>query len=149
MAVSWRLSVSQNWVAESTIFIVFLGARFLGQVVNKGNFGHPPKKGKFWLITEKLIFGYFLCFCFFFCFFFCLLFFSEGLRVKWGPKPSLLFLFAFFCFVLFCLFFLRVSFVLVFLYSFGGWFLFLEKKKLFSPKKSISVCFSVSPFVSP
>ena len=32
--------------AETPIFIVFLGARFLGQVVKKGHSGHPPKKGK-------------------------------------------------------------------------------------------------------
>ena len=35
-----------NKLAETPIFIVFLGARFLGQGVKKGYFGHPPKKEK-------------------------------------------------------------------------------------------------------
>ena len=39
--------VSRKWVAETPIFIVFLGCAFFGQVVKKGNFGHPPKKEKF------------------------------------------------------------------------------------------------------
>ena len=38
----------QKKFAETPIFIVFGGARFLGQVVRKGNFGHPPEKRKFW-----------------------------------------------------------------------------------------------------
>ena len=34
--------------AETPIFIVFWGLRiFLGQVVKKGSFGHPPKKENF------------------------------------------------------------------------------------------------------
>ena len=37
----------KNWCAETPIFIVFGGARFLGQVVKKGIFGHPPKNKKF------------------------------------------------------------------------------------------------------
>ena len=73
----------------------------------------PPKKRKFWLITEKLFLGYFCGFyiffvflfllSFWFSFFFC--FFVEGLRARWGgpkghltwpPKPSSFL----FCFVL-------------------------------------------------
>ena len=45
---------------ETPIFIVFLGARFLGQGVKKGKFWKAtPKKRKNWLITEKLILGIF------------------------------------------------------------------------------------------
>ena len=33
--------------AEIPIFIVFWGCAFLGQVVKKGNLGHPTKKEKF------------------------------------------------------------------------------------------------------
>ena len=34
---------SKKWfVAETPIFIVFLGARLLGQVVKKAHFGQPP-----------------------------------------------------------------------------------------------------------
>ena len=54
-------------LAETPIFIVFWGARFFGQVVQKGNFG-PPHKRTFWLTTEKLFFGYFLFSCYFFVF---------------------------------------------------------------------------------
>ena len=35
---------SEKWVAETPIFIVFWGARFLAKLSKKGNFGHPPKK---------------------------------------------------------------------------------------------------------
>ena len=71
--------------AETPIFIVFLGTRFLGQVVKKGKFWTPTQKGgKFSLITEKLIFEYFL---------FCLVFFSF---------------FVFFLFCCFLCFFWRV-----------------------------------------
>ena len=35
---------STKWVAETPIFIVFLGARFFGQVVKKGKFWTPTKK---------------------------------------------------------------------------------------------------------
>ena len=82
------------------IFIVFLGARFLGQGVKKGKFWTPTKKGKMWLITEKFIFWYFLCF---FCFF------SGGFKgqVRWPKGPPhlalnlLIFVFLFCFFVLF------------------------------------------------
>ena len=47
MAASWRMSVFQKWFAETPIFIVFLGARFLGQVVKKGNLEPPIEKGNF------------------------------------------------------------------------------------------------------
>ena len=46
MAVSLRICFFRK-IAETPIFIVIGGARFLGQVVQKGNFGHPPKKDNF------------------------------------------------------------------------------------------------------
>ena len=76
---------------ETPIFIVFWGCALFGPSCQKGNFGHPPPKRKVLLITEKLIFEYFLVFQFFFlCFFFFVLFlfflfyvvFLEGLRVR-------------------------------------------------------------------
>ena len=81
---------SKKKFAKTPIFIVFLGARFLGQVVKKGKFWTPTqKRRKFSLITEKLIFEYFLFFLVFFSFFvffcfFCFVFFVfllEGLGV--------------------------------------------------------------------
>ena len=44
MAVSWGITAFQKNLAETPIFIVFLGARFLGQVVKKGKFSTPTKK---------------------------------------------------------------------------------------------------------
>ena len=35
---------SKKWVAETPIFIVFSGCALFGQVVKKGNVGHPSKK---------------------------------------------------------------------------------------------------------
>ena len=70
--------------------------RFLGQVVENGNFWTPPPKRKFWLITEQLIFWYFLVclaisfFLLFLLFLFLVFFCLEGLRVRWGgPKGHL------------------------------------------------------------
>ena len=69
MAVSWRASAFQKKLAETPILIVFLSAHFWAKVPKKGNFGHSPKKGKNWPITEKLCFGGFLLFFFvFLCF---------------------------------------------------------------------------------
>ena len=108
----------------------FWGARFLGQVVKIGKFWTPTqKRRKNSLITEKLIFEYFLCFLvffsffFFFCFFVCFVFFLccfGGFKghVRWpeGPPhlalnpPYLFFVLFLFCFFLggFLLFFWRV-----------------------------------------
>ena len=38
----------KNVFSEAPIFIVFLGARFFGRVVKKGNFGRPPKRKTDW-----------------------------------------------------------------------------------------------------
>ena len=46
MAVSWRITSFQKKLPETPIFIVFLGARFLGQGVKKGNFWIPCQKKK-------------------------------------------------------------------------------------------------------
>ena len=114
MAVSWRTSAFQKKGPETPIFIVFLGARFLGQVVKKGKFWTPSqKRRKFSLITEKLIFEYFLCFLFFsffffFCSFVCFVFFVFSGHLTWPLNPPylffVLFLFCFF-FLVFCCFF--------------------------------------------
>ena len=104
---------------ETPIFIVFFGFRLSGPRCQKREIlKSHPKKRKFSLITEKLIFEYFLCFLvffsffFFFCFFVCFvlfLCFFGGFKghVRWpeGPPhlalnhPYLFFvLFFFFCF---------------------------------------------------
>ena len=81
-------------VAETPIFIVLFGCALFGQVVKKGNFGHPPKKRKKWLITEKLFFWYFCVFVFFvFVFFFFLFCYSCAFfggfkgQVRWPEGP--------------------------------------------------------------
>ena len=105
---------------------MFWGCALSGPSSQKRQFlDTPPKKRKFWLITEKLFFGifvffsffflFFLFFCFFCFLFFCLFgFFFGGFKgqMRWpeGPPhlalnpPYLLFVFCccFFCFV--CLF---------------------------------------------
>ena len=114
---------SKKWVAETPIFIVFLGARFFGQVVKKGDFGHPPKIKKKLTDNWKALFLVLLCFllfflCCFFLFLFSLLFFLlfcvffggfKG-QVTWpeGPPhlalnpPYFFFVSFFFVFVFFC-----------------------------------------------
>ena len=101
----------QKNLAETPIFIVFLGARFFGQVVKKEKFWTPTKnKRKISLITEKLCFWYFCVFSFYCSCFSCSSFvfqFLEGLsgQVRWpeGPphlalNPPYLFLFVLFLF---------------------------------------------------
>ena len=117
----------KNWCAEAPIFIVFFGcALFLPSCQKKGNFGHPPQKGKNGLVTEKLIFWYFsvfwvfvffFCFCYFcFCFFGLLVFCCFFWRVygsgevaqratSLGPKPSLFVFVCLFCFYFYLFFF--------------------------------------------
>ena len=81
--------------AETPIFIVFLGACFLGEVVKKGNFGHPPKNEK---LTDNWKAHFLVSLCFFCFFFFCFLlvfcfvgFFVWGFKgqARWpfGPNP--------------------------------------------------------------
>ena len=61
---------------KQLFLLCFLCARFLGQVVTKGKIWTPSqKRRKFSLITEKLIFEYFLFFLVFLFFFFFLFFF--------------------------------------------------------------------------
>ena len=94
MAVSWRITSFQKKQAETPIFIVFLGARFLGQGVKKRQFLDTlSKKKKILTDNWKALFLVFLCFFlflswFFFFFVFFVLFF-------------VLFFFCFFCFVFF------------------------------------------------
>ena len=38
-----HICFSKNALLKPLFYSVFLGARFFGQVVKKGNFGHPPK----------------------------------------------------------------------------------------------------------
>ena len=112
---------------ETPIFIVFFGCALSGPRCQKREIlKSHPKKRKIWLITEKLIFGYFCCFflaSFFSCFFFfsfvffvsffVFVFFFGGFKgqVRWpeGPPhlalnpPSFFFCFfgCFFCFLFF------------------------------------------------
>ena len=95
MAGSWCITAFQKTLLKPLFLSCFLGALFLGQCVKKGNVGHPPKKGKKWLITEKFFWGIFVFFVLLFLDFLCLFAFFLG------PKPSL---FTIFCFFLFCFF---------------------------------------------
>ena len=153
MAVSWRISVFQKMPCWNPYFYsVFWVRAFLAKLSKKGNFGHPPKKRKFWLITEKLFFWYFCVFPLFFfylslfsfsCFFLVVCFFSvcfvffSFLSLLLIEKPvfppgkghfclflsvSLCFSLAFFGLPLFQFLFLCLSLVLFFLSSFLSFF---------------------------
>ena len=136
--------------------MVFLGAHFLGQVVKRGKSLDTHQKRRNWMITEKLIFGYFfVCVCVFFLFFaFCC--FSGFLggrgfkgQVRWprGPPHLALNPPSFFAF----------SFAGLFVF-FGGFSLslLLSEKLWFPPNKghfclflSVSLCFSWAFFGLP
>ena len=135
MAVSWRITSFQKKQAETPIFIVFLGARFLGQGVKKRQFLDTlSKKKKILTDNWKALFLVFLCFFlflswffFFFVFFvlffvlffffvFFVLFFFGGFKgqVRWPKGPPHLALnppyFFVFVFLLFFVCFLFVFF---------------------------------------
>ena len=137
MAVSWRITVFQKLVCWNPYFYSVLGVRaFWAKLSKKAIFGHPPKKRKFWLITEKPFFGYFCDFLVFvsflgfflfvfflfyvFLFLFCFLLGGFKGQVRWpeGPphlalnRPYLLFVFV--VLVVFC------CFVFVFFGGFKG-----------------------------
>ena len=84
------------WFAEAPVFIVFWGARFLGQVVRKGFCWTKTIDTEYELMIEKHILGYFLIFLVF-CFSF---FVSFLLLVFW--RVLYCFFFACVCFCLFC-----------------------------------------------
>ena len=74
--------------AETPIFSPFRVRAFWAKLSRKANCGHPPKKRKIWVITDKLIFEYVLVFLF--RFFFCCFFgFFGGLKghVRWPEGP--------------------------------------------------------------
>ena len=116
---------SKKKFAETPIFIVFFGYALFGPSCQKGKFWTPiQKRRKFSLITEKLIFEYFLfilvSFSFFFlflfflvcCFLFVFLFGGFKGHVRWpeGPphlalNPPYLFFLFLFCFCFFCFLF--------------------------------------------
>ena len=123
MAVSWRICVFQKKVCWNPYFYsVFWVRAFWAKFVKKGKFWTPTQKRiKFSLITEKLIFEYFLFFLVFFSFFvffcfFCFVFFwcffwrVEGScevarrATSLGPKPSLFVFLFLFCFFFLCFF---------------------------------------------
>ena len=115
---------------ETPIFIVFFGCALSGPRCQKREIlKSHPKKGKIWLITEKLFFGVFAFFLwllfllffiflfgfFLFAFFFFvfLVFFVGGFKgqVRWPKGPPHLalnppYFFFCFCFLFFVLFFL-------------------------------------------
>ena len=140
--------LSKKKRAWNPYFYSVLGVSTFGaKVSKKGNFEKPPKKRKFWLITEKLFFGIYAVFwgplfsCFFFSFAF--LGFFGGLKgqVRWPEGPPHLALnppYLFLLFLLFCCF--------VFCFVFFG---FLIQKKFFLPEKGIFCLFSVFLFLSP
>ena len=107
--------------AETPIFIVFWGARFLGQGVKKRKFWKPTKQEKmtdnwkdlFWVFLCFFGCFFFSCFFVFFCFcFLCFLCFFGGFKgqVRWPNGPPHLALNPPYCFnFCFCfLFFWRV-----------------------------------------
>ena len=114
MAVSWRIRFLQKQFAETPIFIVFWGCANFGPSCQKREIlDTHPKKGKFWLITEKAHFSVFFLIFLAFCSFLFFLFFKGQVRWPEGPphlalNPPYLFLFCF-CFVffwgVFCCFF--------------------------------------------
>ena len=128
MAVSWRICVFQKKVCWNPYFYsVFWVRAFWAKLSKKGKFWTPTqKRRKFSLITEKLIFEYFLFFLVFFSYFvffcfFCLVFFFGvsfgGLKghVRWPEGPPHLalnppYLFFCFCFVFVFLFFFVLFF---------------------------------------
>ena len=97
-------------VAASWRIIFFLGARFLGQVVKKGNFWTPPpKKENFDWYLKSSFFGIFVFFTFSFLVFLFFLFYwfcFWGFLLFFGPPHLALNLpyFFLFCFVYFCFF---------------------------------------------
>ena len=112
--------------------------RFLGQVVKKGNFGHPPKNKK--CLTDNWKAHFLIFFCFFFVlfnFFFVFCCFCFLL----GPKPSLFFV---------CLFFLGGGcFLFPFFASEWQKTSFPLKKGIFCLLLSVSLCFSWAFFGLP
>ena len=121
MAVSWRNTVFQKMGCWNPYFYsVFWVRTFWAKLSKKGNFGHPPRKRKNWLITEKL---FFWCFCvfgffspvFFFWFVFCVSFGGFKGQVRWpeGPpdlalNPPYFFFVSFYIFVFLVFLFWRV-----------------------------------------
>ena len=71
MAVSWLKTVFQKMGCWNPYCYSVLGVRaFLAKLSKKGNFEHPPKERKKWLITESsFLVCLWLCFCFFSHFF--------------------------------------------------------------------------------
>ena len=136
--------------SETPIFIVVFGCALSGPRCQKREIlKSHPKKGKIWLITEKLFFGVFavfllgaffflfFCFCFFlfFCLFFCFCVFFGGFKgqVRWPEGPPHLALNPP-CFFFFVFFVLRATslgpkpslfVIVVFVVLFFFWFCFL------------------------
>ena len=125
MAVSWRISVFQKLVCWNPYFY---RCALFGPSCQEREILDPHQKRGIWLITEKLIFGYFwlLLLC---------LGSGEVARraTSLGPKPSLFFWVCFVLFYYFCFPFL----------------LFNNQDLLFPPKRhfcllvSVSLCFSL------
>ena len=150
MAVSWRICFFSKIVCWNTYFYRVLGCAFFGpSCQKKGKFWTPTqKRRKIRLITEKLIFEYFLVFLVFFLVFFmfcCFSFLFGGFKghVRWPKGPPHLTLnppyFFGFCFVF--------VFFVSFLVFFGG---LKGKGHLTWPlKRAFFVYFSVSPFLFP
>ena len=114
MAVSWRISVYQENLAEIPILIVFFGCALFRPSCQEGKFWTPTKKKKMTDNCKAFFWGGGIFGVFFFIFF---VFFLEGFRVRWGgPKgpphlalnPPYSFFFVFFwgfVFFCFCVFF--------------------------------------------
>ena len=103
MAVSWRMCFSKE-ISWNPYFYMVWGCALLGPSCQKREMLDTQQKTKFWLITEKFIFEYFLGFLFFpFLFFFGR--FKGQVRWPEGP-PHLALNPPYFCFFWFLLFFL-------------------------------------------
>ena len=150
MAVSWRITFFQTKIGWNPYFYSVLGsARFLGQVVKKGNFWTPPQKENL-SDNWKAFFLVFLClFTFsFFCFF--LFFFLRATSL--GPKPSLLILSYSFVFVFFFVPFLSLLLIKKPVFPLkGALFVYFLCFSFFLPQPSLTspfFCFSFSVSLS-
>ena len=146
MAVSWRISLFQKCLAETPMFIVFLGARLFRSSCQKREFLDTHQKRKmtdnwkaFWGILVVFFFPFFL-FCLFFAFFcYCFLGFKGQMRWPEGP-PHLA---------------LNPPFVICLFFWFSFSFFAFNKKTCFAPTKRlffffcVSLCFSIAFFGLP
>ena len=153
MAASWRTSAfhKKKKLAETPIFIVFLGCALFGPRCQKKKIWNTHQKRKKWLITGKLFVWYFCVFQFLFfsCWFFWLFLFSLFLCFLGPPhlalNPPFLFFFCF-CFVFVFVICLFLSFLCFLIHKN---LVFPLEKGIFCLVLSVSLCFSLAFFWPP